>query len=84
MVELRLSMNNMFFAYLLNNMALYDKGMLSEASNVDKPKTVVRLKADNSNQKIIMLRLNDVKKINIVFILWRNLGKSPFMLYLCN
>jgi hypothetical protein len=65
-------------------MALYDKGMLSEASNVDKPKTVVRLKADNSNQKIIMLRLNDVKKINIVFILWRNLGKSPFMLYLCN
>jgi hypothetical protein len=51
-------------------MALYDKGMLSEASNVDKPKTVVRLKADNSNQKIIMLRLNDVKKINIVFILW--------------
>ena len=70
MVELRLSMNDMFFAYLLNNMALYDKGMLSEASNVDKPKTVVRLKADNSNQKIIMLRLNDVKKINIVFILW--------------
>ena len=65
-------------------MALYDKGMLSEASNVDKPKTVVRLKADNPNQKIIMLRLNDVKKINIVFILWRNLGKSPFMLYLCN
>jgi hypothetical protein len=65
-------------------MALYDKGMLSEASNVDKPKAVVRLKADNSNQKIIMLRLNDVKKINIVFILWRNLGKSPFMLYLCN
>ena len=70
MVELRLSMNNMFFAYLLNNMALYDKGMLSEASNVDKPKTVVRLKADNPNQKIILLRLNDVKKINIVFILW--------------
>ena len=51
-------------------MALYDKGILSEASNVDKPKTVVRLKADNPNQKIIMLRLNDVKKINIVFILW--------------
>ena len=51
-------------------MALYDKGMLSEASNVDKPKAVVRLKADNPNQKIIMLRLNDVKKINIVFILW--------------
>ena len=70
MVELRLSMNNMFFAYLLNNMALYDKGMLSEASNVDKPKAVVRLKADNPNQKIILLRLNDVKKINIVFILW--------------
>ena len=36
MVELRLSMNDMFFAYLLNNMALYDKGMLSEASNVDQ------------------------------------------------
>ena len=51
-------------------MALYDKGMLSEVSNVDKHTAVVRLKADNPNQKIILLRLNDVKKINIVFILW--------------
>ena len=53
--------------------------MLSEASNVDKPKTVVRLKADNPNQKIIMLRLNDVKKINIGLFYGEILEK----VYLC-